>query len=217
MYAFLSYQNNDRAVAARIRDALATMKIQSFMAHEDIHVSEEWRVALLAELHKTDIFVPIISANYYQSVWCVQDSGIAAFRGMTIIPLSIDNTVPQGFLNNIQSTRIDGANPSRTALFPGLEKHNVEDLIDLLIALIGDSTSWRNAEANFQLILPYLDRATKKQVVQLLTVSAENGEVCNAADCAQKYLPPLVKSHGRFMKRKTRAYLSDTLKRYVRP
>lgn len=73
------------------------------MAHEDIEVSEEWRIAILKEIRKAEIFIPILSAQYFESVWCVQESGIAAFRKMAIIPLAIDATKPKGFFGHIQS------------------------------------------------------------------------------------------------------------------
>lgn len=213
MYAFLSYQTDDREVAGRVSVALQSIGVRTFLAHEQIEVSEEWRVALLNELRQTDLFVPLLSANYYQSIWCVQESGIAAFSGMTIIPLSIDGTIPRGFLGHIQSTRIDPANPDRNALFPGLARHDVEALIDGLIEIVARSRDFRGAEANLDLVRPYLDRATRPQIVRLLSVSTENNQVCNAGGCIRA-LRALLKSHGRYMKRVTRKELTETLARY---
>jgi hypothetical protein len=82
------------------------------MAHQHIEVSEEWRLEILKQLAAADLFIAILSANYYASIWCKQESGIAAFRGMTVIPLSIDDSIPQGFIAHIQSTRIDPQAPT---------------------------------------------------------------------------------------------------------
>jgi hypothetical protein len=81
----------------------------------------------------------------------------------------------------------------------GVAKHNVSFIIDKLVAKIGKSGSFRGAEANFDLILPYVGKASRKQVVDLLNAAADNGQVCHASLCATKYLPPLVKSHGKLM------------------
>jgi hypothetical protein len=94
MYAFLSYQSADKEVAAKIKAILSRLGVESFLAHEDINVSEEWRLAILAELAKVDLFIPILSAHYYDSIWCKQESGIAAFREITIVPLSLDGSIP---------------------------------------------------------------------------------------------------------------------------
>ncbi len=88
--------------------------------------------------------------------------------------------------------------------------------IDKIINIIGVSPSFRGAEYNFELILPYIDQASRKQIVTLLKKSTENGQVCNAALCATKYLPPLFKSHGRFLDSNTRKELKATLARYNR-
>jgi hypothetical protein len=51
MYAFLSYQNEDKAIATAINKVLQRMGVESFLAHEDIDVSEEWRLAPLSQTH----------------------------------------------------------------------------------------------------------------------------------------------------------------------
>ena len=168
------------------------------------------------EIETADLFVPILSANYFSSIWCKQESGIAAFRKMTIIPLSTDGAVPQGFIAHIQSTKIDPQSPKYADLLPGVAKHNVAFVIDKLIAKIGRSGNFRGAEANFELILPYLGKATKEQVVQLLDVSTANVQVCHASLCATKYLPPLVESHGKFMNAERLAELRGVLAQYER-
>ncbi len=215
MYAFLSYQTNDKLVAGKVRQLLEALAIPSFLAHEDIEVSAEWRLEILKKIRRTDVFIPILSQYYYQSVWCVQESGIAVFRKMTIIPLSIDGSIPQGFLSPVQSTKIDPDSPARTDLFPGLAKHDVSFLIDRIILIIRKSPNYRQSEANFELILPYLGKAKDQQIVELLKVSTQNNQVCNAGLCARQYLPPLLKSHGQLMDTQDRETLEDTLKLYA--
>jgi hypothetical protein len=214
MRAFLSYQTADKLVAGRISELLKGLGISAFMAHEDIEVSEEWQHRILKEIGEADLFIPILSERYFSSVYCAQESGIAAFKIMTMIPLSIDGTIPHGFLAHIQSTKINPDNPTYLDLLPGLAKRDISFLISAIITIVAGSRSWRGAESNFQLILPYLMEASRQQVVELLTVSNHNKEVCNAGLCAQKYLPPLVKTHGRYMKRKDLRELKDTLTRY---
>ncbi len=133
-YAFISYQTNERHVAARVHNALASVDIQSFMAHEHIQVSEEWRLRILQEISVCDIFLCILSQAYLASPWCVQESGISAVRGgMTIIPLSIDGTIPPGFIGNIQSTRVDPNTLWLNDLIPGLAKHDFNFTFGLML------------------------------------------------------------------------------------
>lgn len=216
MLAFMSYQTEDRAIAASVSALLVELGISTFMAHEHIEVSNEWRLEILKQLAAADLFVPILSKKYYSSIWCKQESGIAAFRGMTIIPLSTDGSIPQGFLSHIQSTKIDPAAPTYANIVPGLAKHNVAFVIDALIKHVAGARSYRGAEARFVLLLPYLNRATDEQIVALLSESAKNGQICHAGDCATKYLPPLFASHGQFMQKEERKMLGGVLKQYER-
>lgn len=214
MRAFMSYQTGDKEIAARVAAILEEFGCSAFMAHEHIEVSGEWRIEILKEIEAADLFVPILSANYYNSIWCKQELGIAAFRKMTIIPLSTDGSIPQGFIAHIQSTKIDPAAPTFGDLLPGVAKHDVSFVIDKLVAKVGKSRNFRGAEANFELILPYIGKATREQVVELLNVSTDNGQVCNAGLCATKYLPPLVKSHGKYMDAGKLKELEEVLGRY---
>ncbi len=171
---------------------------------------------ILAEIGKADLFVAMLSKNYYESCWCLQESGIAAFRKkMIIVPLSIDGSLPKGFLAHIQSTPIDPDRPRREDVLPAIAKRNVSFAIDAIIGIIGSSNSYRNAEANFALILPYLKKASEKQIVRLLNAAAENSEVHDASLCVQKYLPPLLESHGHLLDRETLAFLTERLARYA--
>jgi len=216
MHAFMSYQTDDRAIAAKVSDLLGKIGITSFMAHEHIEVSVEWRIEILRQLGLADLFVPILSKKYYGSIWCKQESGIAAFRDITIIPLSIDGSIPEGFLGHIQSTRVSNDEPTFKNLFPGLAKQDISFLIEAITKIISSSGNYRTAESNFELILPYVDRATDAQMTELLKVSTQNNQVCNAGLCAQTYLPPLLASHGHLLDAATKKELIETLNRYRR-
>jgi hypothetical protein len=189
------------------------MAVDAFLAHENIEVSNQWRTELLKQLKIAQIFVALISANYFKSPWCVQESGIAAFRKLTIIPLSIDGTIPQGFISDFQSIKIDPANPSLSALLPGLANHDVVATIDKLIEMFGKSIGYRLAEDNFELLRPFLDRASNKQKTRILTVAAHNEQIYDAGGIHQ-VLPPIVKTHGQFMQPLDLAKLKQQFSKY---
>lgn len=214
MRAFLSYNTVDKAIAGNIKAIVDRLGVKSFLAHEDIEVSAEWRLAIIQELMAANVFIAVLSENYYNSIWCKQELGMAAYRGIAIIPLSIDGSIPQGFIAHIQSTKIDRQAPSLADLLPGLAKHDVKFVVDRLIQLIGKSGGFRSAEANFALILPYLNRASKEQIVELLNVSTNNKQICHASLCASKYLPSLFQSYGKFMTDDLHNELAGVLKQY---
>ena len=61
----------------------------------------------------------------------------------------------------------------------------------------------------------YLDRASKEQIVRMLTESAKNGQICHANLCATKYLPPLFETHGKYLPPEMRNSLAETLRKYA--
>lgn len=214
-YVFLNYQTNDKQVAGKLRNLLSGARIKAFLAHEDIAVSEEWRLKLLEEIAKADVFICLLSNNYFQSPWCVQESGIAAFRnGVTIIALSLDGTISQGFISHIQSVKVNPDFMTIRDLIPGFLKHDSSTGIRLMIELIGRSESFRGAEGNFQMILPHIPKMTDEQIKLLLEQSAANKQVAHANLCAREYIPPLLKSHGHLLDEKTRSYLEETCAMY---
>jgi hypothetical protein len=215
MYAFLSYQTADKHVAGEIRALLDELPIKSFLAHEDIEVSEEWRQKILEEIRKADLFIPILSANYYASEWCVQESGMAALMELTIIPFSIDGTIPKGFIAHIQSTKVEPGKVALKSVFHGLAKKDVAFVINTILQIIKKSCTFRDAEADFAMILPFLDKATDEQVRTLLQISAENGQVLHARQVAREFLPPLMANHSHLLDPETREEIERVLARYT--
>ncbi|NJA05713.1 toll/interleukin-1 receptor domain-containing protein [Methylococcaceae bacterium WWC4] len=215
-YTFISYQTADKQIAGRIKELLESIGIASFLAHDDIDVSEEWRLKILEEIRKASVFICILSKSYFESSWCVQESGIAAFRAdMTIIPLSLDGSIPQGFFSHIQSTKISLENLALPVLFPALIQHDCTGTINEIIRIIGRSKSFRGAEANFKMILPHLDDLTPEQNKDLLERSAENGQIHHAGLCATEYLPPILEKHGHLLNQETRNYLGGICEEYL--
>lgn len=217
MYAFMSYQTEERQVAAGAAGLLETLGIRSFMAHEHIEVSVQWRDEILRQIGLADLFVPILSQRYYASIWCKQESGIAAFRRMTIIPLSLDGSIPLGAINHIQSSLLQNGQATYQQIFPGLAAHDIAFTIDAGTRLVAGSRSFRSAEHHFQLLLPYLNRATDAQIVELLNVSQRNGQVEHASLCAREYLPPLLRTHGHLLDPQVRDALAEVLAQYAVP
>lgn len=179
MDAFLSYHHSERHVAARVSDVLRALDIDTFMAHEDIAVSYEWHDAILKALSDADIFVAILSAAYVNSAYCLQESGIAVFRKptLTIVPLSIDGTIPPGFMNRVQAKPIDPANVSEAVVLAGVAKHDIGFAIERLTRLLARSGSFFVAENNFERLSPFLRGLDPLLATKILRASNENDQV----------------------------------------
>lgn len=216
MKAFISYQTTDELVAAQIKQLLSEVNIDSFMSHEDIHVSDEWRLKILEEIENSKVFLSLWSRNYCSSFWCIQESGIASYRkDMIIIPLSLDGTTPQAFSSSIQSVKVDPNNVLLEDLLPGLRRVDPNIPIKIIMRSIEESKSYRTAETNFRKILPYMDSLTPDQGKELLEMSLKNNQICNASECAIEYLPPLLSRYGNLLKQEDNKKLVEIIGYYV--
>lgn len=215
MRIFISYQTADGAIASRLQRSLRTYGIDSFLAHEDIGVSEVWRNRILDELHNSDACVCLFSVNYITSVWCIQEAGIAAFhRVMTPIPLMLDDTVPTGFLGAIQAKRCNPNFISITDVLPAILRSNRAEGIGITISLIESSGSYRGAEINYEILMPYYEMLTNEQALRLLTVTLNNDQVLHAGRCASEFTPRILRRYGYLLSIEQSQELVDTCNRY---
>ncbi|MBB1127252.1 toll/interleukin-1 receptor domain-containing protein [Thiospirillum jenense] len=214
-YAFISYQTDDKHIAGQIKIALERIGINAFLAHEDIEVSEEWRIKILEEIKTADIFICLLSKNYIASQWCTQEAGIAAFRtDMTVIPLSLDGTTPPAFLSNIQSAKIDPNSFEIKAIIPAFIKISFSKGIAITIQMIRSSPNYRRAEENFRLILPHLDKLSLQQGHALLEGAMQNDQVYDAGACAKQYIPQVLRLFGNTLDESERKWLEEVCRRY---
>jgi len=212
---FISYQTIDKMAAARLKNELSRIGITSFLAHEDIEVSEDWKTKILDELKDAELFVCLLSENYLKSHWCVQESGIAAFRSnLFVVPLSFDGTTPMGFLGSIQSVKVIPECISLTDIAPALLKGNTKKGLSTLVELIGASQNYRDAEANFAVIFPVLHQIDSEQGKRLLDISCSNCQIHDAVLCAKTYIPKAIEFFGHLISAEQREFLISTCKRY---
>lgn len=194
--AFISYQTADKKVAGAVKEILKAEGIESFLAHEDIPVSEEWRLEILKKIRKAQIFVALISKNYHKSVWCIQEAGIAAGRTkMASICLLLDETTPPGFLQAVQGKQCKDGVVELSDLLPGLVKAMPDHVLGKMIDEIAKSGSYRWAEESYAKLVPYADKLSREQAKRLLEAGYENGQVRHAHLCVKEYIPKVMRLH----------------------
>ena len=212
---FISYQTADGSIASRLQKSLSAFGLNSFLAHEDIVVSEVWRTRILEELYTSDICVCLLSTHYLESVWCVQEAGISAFhKGMIPIPLRLDDSLPPGFLNVIQAVKCDPDSISIIDILPGMLHGGSSAGVDIAISLIEGSRSYRWSETYYQILLPYIQNLTDNQAIRLLNVTRNNGQVFDAGLCAREYVPQVLTLFGHLIPQELKIELLDNCNQY---
>jgi len=111
---FLSHAYEDRKIARNLADALNTLSLDVFVAHDDIEIGTEWESALFEEIKKSDLFIVLLSENFRQAKYTDHEVGIAYGLGRIILPLSIDETMTYGFLSKFQAKKIRKTDTKKT-------------------------------------------------------------------------------------------------------
>ncbi|MBZ5636361.1 MAG: toll/interleukin-1 receptor domain-containing protein [Acidobacteriia bacterium] len=202
--AFISYSHEDRKFGAEAKAVLAEIGIGAFLAHDDLHVSEEWRARIIEELQRCDLFVPLLSANFLTSKWAPQEIGFIISRPqVAIAPISLDGTTPFGFISHVQSRKITKDGITRELLIEPLARRMPRQILPGLIQLAGKAGSFRSAEALMAPLVPHFPIFTTDEAQALAAASVENGQIWLAALCKTEYLPEFVHHQGKNIDAKT--------------
>jgi hypothetical protein len=206
--AFISYSHEDRKYAGQTKSVLANFGIDAFLAHEDIHVSHDWRDRILQELKRCDLFVALLSERFLASKWAPQEVGFIVWRPeVRVMPISLDETVACGFISNVQSKRIDDEGVTSDFLLPALVHNFPRTTLPDLIELVKTATTFRAGEGRLERLLPYFEHLTPTETKVLAENCFKNSQIWDAAKCRDSYLPELIRIQGKNMGVKNRRAL----------
>ena len=195
--AFISYSTKDKVAAGRVKDFLASYGLECFLAHEDLQVSEEWKERILEELLRCNIFIPLLSKNFRDSDWAPQEIGVISGRkAVAVVPISLDGTVPYGFISSIQGRIIPQAGLTEELIVLPLLKRFPRLIIPGMIKRVKDAGSYRGGEAALRPLAPYFNTLTDPELIALMDAAIENSQVWSAGECRNQLLPQLIATNG---------------------
>jgi len=139
---------------------------------------------------------PILSDNFKNSEWCSQEAGIACFRDILFIPLSLYRNInPYGFMSHRQGKLINEHNiPSNLLIdpivdiFPEIEIKTFDNLIEELRI----ANTFRDAERVMSILEPYFDKLGTDDINKVIDISI-NDQIWDASKCKGEYLPRFIK------------------------
>ena len=182
------------AIARKIQEFLQVIRLDSFLAGDDLRAASDWKESILEELQKCAVIIAVLSKEFKESDWCPQELGIFYSQNKKIIPISADGTLPFGFINNIQARPIQ----SRFLNDLSLELIVSEGLMecvangDAFAHLVKIAPSFEKAAEIFEAMVPYFGSFEKDAVNSIIAASIENGQVWKADKCDDEYLPKLL-------------------------
>nr|WP_306670074.1 toll/interleukin-1 receptor domain-containing protein [Sphingomonas sp. R-74633] len=99
---FISHISVDKAIATRLKEALAPFEIAGFVAHEDIHPTLAWQDEIERALYTMDAMVAVHTKGFSASFWTQQEIGFALGRGVKIVSFKYGED-PTGFIGKHQA------------------------------------------------------------------------------------------------------------------
>jgi hypothetical protein len=105
---FISYSSTDKILAGQVKQLLSKYEIDSFLAHHDIEITQEWRNAILRNLQQCSILLALVTSHFMNSVWTNQEVGYFMALGKKVLPLIIDDMDIRrcGFIETFQGIPI---------------------------------------------------------------------------------------------------------------
>ncbi len=104
---FISHVHTAKKSAANLKSSLQNFGISTFVAHEDISVSEEWRDEILKSLLSMDGMIAVLTQDFGGSKWTDQEVGFAVCRDVLVIPLN-KGLISYGFIEKYQALNTSG-------------------------------------------------------------------------------------------------------------
>lgn len=99
---FLSHIADYKKPVSEIKQELAPYGVSCFVAHEDIEPNTMWANEIMDALYSADLLVALMTNGYHESNWTDQEIGCAIGRGIPVIAMNIDGTVPYGIIGQFQ-------------------------------------------------------------------------------------------------------------------
>ena len=111
---FLSHRDKDKGPASVVAEGLEKLGHKTFVAHNDIAVTKEWRDEILYALNTMTHFVGLITDDFHEGSWTDQEMGYAFARSdVKRIFIKLSDCDPRGFGNFEQAAKSDWASAAR--------------------------------------------------------------------------------------------------------
>ncbi len=103
---FLSHHHAHRELAGQLRNRLKLYGIDTFVAHDMIEPTMQWRDEIETALGTCDALAALLTPEFLESKWCDQEVGTALGRGRCIVGIK-QGADPHGFIGKYQAVNGD--------------------------------------------------------------------------------------------------------------
>lgn len=198
---FISYSSKDYENAEKVYDMFNNVEIECFLAQIDLKGGVNWNPIILQKLKSSNLFILMLSHNFYKSPWCNQEASIAFLQhdsnNAFLIPIYLDDLRPYGIFYDVQGINYDDFD----SLENFVELINVPDVyfkdafrinkvkqldeVANLIDKLRKSNSYQESNGIFKKLES--NEVTASEVNEILEITLINNQVLNCEE-SRKYL-----------------------------
>jgi len=102
---FLSHSSVNKEFGANLKETLAKVKVDVFVAHEDIEPNLTWQQEIKLALASCHALLFLATDTSNQSWWCQQEVGWGLGRGVLVTSYMLEKE-PVGFANGLQGWKV---------------------------------------------------------------------------------------------------------------
>jgi hypothetical protein len=169
---FLTHRSEVKKETAALKDKLSRYGVSCFVAHSDIHPTQEWQDEIENALATMDGLVALMTKEFHESHWTDQEVGYAFARGVPIIAVRLGRD-PYGFIGKFQGLSSTWENAPE-AIAKLLIRH--DRMFTAYVAALKECGSFNEGNA-LAAILPVIERPSEEQIDALVEAYNANAEL----------------------------------------
>ena len=183
---FASHLAAHKAEVAAVAEALDPYGFSTFVAHEAIDVSVQWREEIHRALEACDCMLVFAHPGFHDSNWTDQEVGWALGRGVPIVVLWYPGAELRGFLEQYQAIPVTPGNDAPSVLATKVVDVFASrtelrgQVIDGLIAALGTAGSYVEAGHTADMLDTLGDELRRSDLIAILHCFQSNDQVGGA-------------------------------------
>jgi hypothetical protein len=181
---FISHRDTHKRQAKTLADALEPYGISSFIAHETIEPTKEWRREIMNGLETMEIMLVFLTDDFQASTWTNQEVGFALGKSIPVISLKLERCDPPGFIAHEQALRGTLESPGSSAgMIHKLlsEKLGRKERIQAgFVTAFVTSPNWAETTARFDRMAEFVKTLNEAEMTEIINGYAGNDQLHTA-------------------------------------
>ena len=107
MQVFICHSSKDQECVKKLSTNLEIYYSLNVFSSDELKGGEGYPLQLITAIKKYDMFVVLLSKNFHNAEFTEQEVGIALAQNKPVLPLTIDGTIPFGYIKTTQAVTVD--------------------------------------------------------------------------------------------------------------